>query len=194
MAADGEVGVGGRDCAPRRPRRRLLRAFGIGGILTLATFVAVTAHLLVWPDLEPAPERVNAIVELGGPGDSDRDRVALKLARNHRAPVLIQSTVVGDAHCLPPAGGARVICFHPDPNTTRGEARWLGAIAAQRHWKSVIVVTTPDQAWRANLRVARCFRGTVYNVTAHLPFLDWLRQIPYQWVASAKALTIERTC
>lgn len=35
--------------------------------------------------------------------------------------------------------------FHPDLNTTRGEARHIGAIAAQRHWASVILVTTPDQ-------------------------------------------------
>ena len=90
--------------------------------------------------------------------------------------------------------GVTVECFHPDPDTTRGEARYIGQLAAQRHWTSVILVTTPDQAWRARLRVSRCFDGEIYNVTAHLPLRMWFQQIPYQWVASVKALTIERAC
>ena len=142
---------------------------------------AVTVRVFVWPDLQPLPERADAIIELAGPGDRYRDRVALDLAREQRAPVLIQSTLPDDTSCLPPVAGVRIECFHPDLNTTRGEARYIGAIAAQRHWASVILVTTPDQAWRAHLRVSRCFPGTVYNATAHLPVWDWFRQIPYQW-------------
>jgi hypothetical protein len=34
----------------------------------------------------------------------------------------------------------------------------------------------------------------VYNATAPLRWNDWFRQIPYQWLASIKALTIQRTC
>jgi hypothetical protein len=55
-------------------------------------------------------------------------------------------------------------------------------------------VTTPDQAWRARLRVSRCFAGPVYVATSHLPLRDWLTQIPYQWAASAKALLWQRSC
>ena len=67
-------------------------------------------------------------------------------------------------------------------------------MAARLDWHSVILVTTPDQAWRARLRVSRCFPGKVYVATAHLPSWDWFRQVPYQWLASVKALTIERSC
>lgn len=177
-----------------RPARRYRRAAAaIGGVLVVA-FAAVTARVFVWPDLQPLPTHADAIIELGGPGDDDRDRVALDLARERKAPVLIQSTLPDDTRCLPPVAGVRIECFHPDPNTTRGEARYIGFIAAERHWESVILVTTPDQAWRAHLRVSRCFGGTVYNATAHLPSRAWIRQIPYQWVASMKALTVERTC
>ena len=131
-------------------RRRYVRAGGIG-LAFVVLSVAVTARVFVWPALQPLPERADAIIELAGPRDLDRDRVALELAREHRAPVLIQSTLPGDTACLPPVAGVRIECFHPDPNTTRGEARYIGAIAAQRHWHSVILVTTPDQAWRADL-------------------------------------------
>jgi hypothetical protein len=160
----------------------------------IALLAVVTARVFVWPDLPPLPVRADAIVELAGPGDDDRDRVALDLARDRKAPVLAQSTLASDTACLPPVTGVRLVCFHPDPATTRGEARYIGTIAARNDWHSVILVTTPDQAWRARLRVSRCFPGKVYVATAHLPSRDWFRQISYQWLASVKALTIQRSC
>jgi uncharacterized SAM-binding protein YcdF (DUF218 family) len=175
-------------------RRRVLLAVAIGAVLFVAAVAAVTARVFVRPDLEPLPGRADAIIELGGPRMLDRDRVALELAREHRAPVLIQSTIASDTRCLPPAGGVRVECFEADPRTTRGEAHYIAAIAAERNWDSIILVTTPDQAWRARLRLSRCFPGKVYSATAPLRWHDWFRQIPYQWGASIKALTVERAC
>ncbi|MET0995505.1 MAG: hypothetical protein ABWY20_16105 [Mycobacterium sp.] len=87
-----------------------------------------------------------------------------------------------------------ILCFHADPNTTRGEAQYIAAEAARRGWRSVILVTTPDQAWRARLRTTRCFSGGVYVATTPLPPLSWIRQVPYQWAATVKALTVERSC
>ena len=142
-------------------------------------------------------ERADAIIELAGPAVEGRDQVAIKLAREHKAAFLVQSTVVAEAgthRCLPAVPGVTVLCFHPVPGTTRGEAEWIGREAEMRHWRSVILVTTPDQAWRARLRVSRCFNGKVYGATSPLPFLNWFEQIPYQWFASAKALTVERAC
>lgn len=180
--------------AVRRPGAGYIRAAVVGCAIVLALLAVLTARVFVFPDLQPLPARADAIVELAGPGDENRDRVALDLARDQEAPVLVQSTLASDTACLPPVAGVRLICFHPEPATTRGEARYIGALAARRNWRSVILVTTPDQAWRAHLRVARCFPGDVYVATAHLPPWDWLRQIPYQWLASVKALTIERSC
>jgi hypothetical protein len=180
--------------AERRARFGWVRTAVVVCATAVALLTVVTARVFVWPDLQPLPVRADAVVELAGPGDDDRDRVALDLARDQKAPVLVQSTVVGDNACLPPVAGVRLVCFHPDPLTTRGEARYIAALAAREHWHSVILVATPDQAWRARLRVSRCFPGKVYVATAHLPTGDWLRQIPYQWVASAKALTIQRSC
>jgi hypothetical protein len=158
----------------------------------LVGFVVATARLFVWPALPALPAHADAIVELAGPGD--RDSVTLALARAHRAPLAIQSTLPGDTACLPPVPGVRIGCFTPEPPTTRGEARYIGAQGAKAGWRSVIIVTTPDHAWRARLRVGRCFHGTVYVETSHLPVLDWLRQIPYQWAASVKALLFQRGC
>ncbi len=37
--------------------------------------------------------------------------------------------------------GPRVLCFDPDPGTTKGEGRELRRLAAQYGWHTVIVVT-----------------------------------------------------
>jgi uncharacterized SAM-binding protein YcdF (DUF218 family) len=168
----------------------------VAGLAILACAVC-TARLFIWPDLPPLPQRADAIVELGGPAIEGRDRLAIHLAREHRAAFLVQSTTVKEAgtdRCLPATRSVTVLCFHPLPGTTRGEAQWIAREARRRNWRSVIVVTTPDQAWRARLRVRRCFDGEVYSATSRLPFSMWFRQIPYQWLASAKALTVQRAC
>jgi uncharacterized SAM-binding protein YcdF (DUF218 family) len=175
----------------RRKRYRVRIALGIVVIL----FAAVTARVFVWPDLPPLPVRADAIIELGGP--TIRDDTALALAREHRAPVLVQSTVLAEAgtdRCLPTVPGVTIMCFHAEPGTTRGEAQAIGAMAARYHWSSIILVTTPDHAWRARWRVSRCFPGEIYVHTSPLPTQYWFWQIPYQWGATAKALTFERDC
>jgi uncharacterized SAM-binding protein YcdF (DUF218 family) len=164
-------------------------------LAVIAFFGVATARLFVWPPLPELPARADAIIELGGPGN--RDGAALALAREHRAPLVIQSTVIEEAgtnSCLPPIPDVTIMCFHADPGTTRGEARQIGALAAEQHWKSVILVTSRDHAWRAQLRVRRCFPGDVYVSMTSLPLWAWFRQIPYQWGATAKALVSERAC
>jgi hypothetical protein len=173
----------------------LRRAGRIVLVLAIGLFALATARLFIWPDLPKMPDRVDAIIELGGRGD--RDGKALALARDHRASYLVQSTVIAEAGthtCLPPVPDVTVLCFHADPNTTRGEAQYISQLAADLHWRSVILVTTRDQAWRARLRVGRCFPGDVYVATTPLPTSLWVKQIPYQWAATAKAVLLQRGC
>ena len=176
--------------APTIRRRRTILALACAIVLMLLG--ATICRLFVWPSLPTPPARVDAIIELGGEGW--RDDVALALARQGRAPILVQSTTEGDTQCLPPVPGVEIRCFHAEPNTTQGEARYIGRAAAEGHWHSVILVTSRDHAWRARLWVKRCFPGEVYVVTSHLPPLLWFRQIPYQSVATIKALTVNRSC
>lgn len=182
--------------AARTPRRsRLRRRLALVTLVLVVAFAATTARIFVWPSLPPLPDHVDAIIELAGPGD--RDARTIELAEELRAPVLVQSTVASDARsdrCLQPMPDITIECFHPQPETTRGEARWIGKRAAEMHWGSIIIVTTPDHAWRARLRVERCFPGQVYVATSPLPTGDWLKQIPYQWAATVKAELFQRDC
>jgi uncharacterized SAM-binding protein YcdF (DUF218 family) len=165
----------------------------ITGLLLFLTFVVATAQVLVWPP-QGTPSRVSAIVMLSGPGV--RLPVALQLADEHRAPVLVVSRG-SDGYGSPcPARppGVQLICFEPDPATTRGEAEYVGQLAKRYDWTSVIVVTSRPQALRARILFERCFTGAVYSSTGPLPLRSWPYEIAYGWGALAKALVEHRSC
>lgn len=176
----------------RRRRRRWRRALLSLGIVAGA-FAVLSARLFVWPQ-EGLPPRVSAIIMLAGPGP--RLPVALQLARETRAPVLVVSR---GSHgyggpCPLPVPGIRLICFEPVPADTRGEAEYAARLAARYSWSSVVLVTTRGQDTRARMLMARCFAGPVYVVTAALPWDDWPYQIAYGWGSLVKALTLRRSC
>jgi hypothetical protein len=175
-----------------RPSRAWRRAFAAVAAAVVA-FGLVTARLFVWP-AQGMPARVSAIVMLAGPGN--RLPVALELAREHRAPVLVVSRGWQGygGPCPPPVPGVKLICFDPDPGTTRGEAEALGRLAKQFRWNSVVLVTTRTQDTRARIMAERCFGGSTYVVTAPLPVSSWPYQIVYGWGALLKALVVYRAC
>jgi uncharacterized SAM-binding protein YcdF (DUF218 family) len=176
----------------RRFSRGWRRAF-ITLIMLVVVFAAATARLFVWP-AQGMPANVSAIVMLAGSGD--RLPVALQLAREHRAPVLVvsQGWEGYGGPCAPMTQGVKVICFEPDPGNTRGEAEFAGQLAKQYHWRSIVLVTTQAQDTRARIIMRRCFSGSIYVVTASLPWSAWPYQIAYGWGALAKALVLQRTC
>jgi hypothetical protein len=154
---------------------------------------AATARLFVWPE-QGMPTRVDAIIMLNSRGDPAA--TALRLARQHRAAVLVVSQGTRASHyaCPRPVPGVRLVCFHPSPATTQGEAEFAGRLAHRYHWRSVAVVTIRPQASRARLRMERCFAGRVYVATTALPLADWPYQIAYEWAATVKALVLQRDC
>ncbi len=173
--------------------RRCFRPVLAGLAVLTVLFCAATARLMIWP-ARGMPPHVNAIVMLAGPGD--RLPVALRLARSHRARVL----VVSRGHegygspCPQPVQGVRLICFEPVPATTRGEAEYVGRLARRSHWHSVTLVTSTPQDSRARQRVEACFPGRVYVITAGLPLTWWPWQIAYEWGATVKMYLLQRGC
>ena len=185
----------------RASRRRRRREVVIGTITAVfLAFCGLTARLFIFP-ASGMPARVDAIVMMAGPGD--RYRTALGLAAQHRAPVLVISS--GDrgpsgasqgpgGPCAPPIPGVRQICFNPNPDTTQGEAEYAARLARQYHWHSIALVTITAQDSRARLRMERCFSGHVYVMTAPTPAKFWPYELAYEWAATVKALTINRSC
>ncbi|MEV6847516.1 hypothetical protein [Actinoplanes sp. NPDC051411] len=187
--------VNGPSPVVRRRRRRRVIWIVVAAILAGAAALAVRP--IVRPDLPPLPARADAIVQLGGPGN--RRLTALELGREGRAPVVAISVSDEELSVADWCGqgsfrGQPVICFHSEPFTTRGEARSIAEMAQRYGWHSVILVTSTDQATRAELRVGRCFDGSVYVATAHLPWYHWPVQVVYQAAAFVKAYTFQRSC
>ena len=187
-------GGGGRRRAGRHRRpSRYLRRVVIVILVLIFAFTAATMRLLVWP-VQGMPAQVSAIVMLAGPGD--RLPVALRLAADGRAKVLIVSR---GAHgygspCPPRPSGVLLICFEPDPADTQGEAEFVGRLADRYGWSSVDLVVSRTQATRARLLLEHCFSGPVYVTTAPLPPHSWPYELAYGWAALMKAIVLERSC
>ncbi|HUY44857.1 MAG TPA: hypothetical protein VMV92_03915 [Streptosporangiaceae bacterium] len=184
------------DAAPQQRKRRIRRrTLAITALVLVAAFSAGTARLFVCP-ATGMPARVDAIVMMDGPGY--RLHTARGLAWQDRAPVLVVSrgsTFYGHgSSCAPPIPQVKVICFDPNPATTQGEAEFAGRLAKQYHWHSIALVTITPQDSRARLRMERCFSGHVYVMTAPMPFYYWPYEIAYEWGATVKALTVNRSC
>lgn len=162
-------------------------------LAALVIFLALTARLFVWPQTN-VPRRAGAIVVLGSNTADDIRRVAEgeTLFKAGDAPLLAISTGL---RCPIKVTTMRVTCFSPSPDTTQGEARFIGRMARRDHLRSVIVVAGRPQATRARLRVERCFAGAIEVVGVDpRSFEQWIYQIAYEWGATIKALTIQRGC
>lgn len=172
--------------------RRLKRAL-FAVLALIVVFSAATARLFIWP-AQGMPARVSAIVMLAGPGA--RLPVALQLAQEHRAPMLVvsQGWHGYGGPCPPVMSGVKLICFDPNPGDTRGEAEFTAQLAKRYNWRSVVLVTTRGQDTRARIQFYRCFSDPIYVITASLPWSDWPYQIAYGWAALFKALLLQRAC
>lgn len=133
--------------------------------LVVVAWAAVVARFVLWP-VQDSPRRADAVVVLAG--DHLRLGKALELMTRRVAPTLVISDGLAPgwrkANRLCRAGARgrfRVLCFRPDPYSTRGEARAVARMAAARGWRSVVVVTSTYHVTRARLLFDRCVDGRV---------------------------------
>jgi len=173
-----------------RWRRRMLRSLGI----VIALFVVATLALLVRPPTN-LPRHVDGILSLNGGNEEAREALAVSLAGNGYAQVLLfsQGSSGNDTPC-PKVPRVSVVCFVDVTNNTRGEARWAGAYAERHHWHSLLIVPGLVQATRARLLTERCFSGQVVVVPASVPLLELPYDIFHEWGGLIEALFIDRGC
>ncbi len=159
-------------------------------LVVVVLFVAATARLFVWPPSDP-PQRVDAAVALGGDPGQLRAKEAIRLVRQGYAPVAVVSLGgTTPAPCPHPEPKVAVICFRADPLDTRGEAEYVGALAARRHWRRLIVVPERSQVTRARMLFERCTAARLIVVPVADPPSSLFVAIPYEWGALVKALIV----
>lgn len=145
--------------------------------------------------------RADAIVVLGGERDG-RVEYGLKLAREGYADTLVLSDGY-DGHysalestCSSSSAKLTVICFTPDPWTTRGEAMFTAELAREHGWTRVIVVSWNFHMVRSRYIFEKCFDGllTMRPVPRTYDYSPsyWGYIYAYQYAALAKAVL--QTC
>ena len=175
---------------PETARGRALALVGVVIVLVAAS----TARLFVWAPTDRAAP-VAAVVALGGDPGQRRAHQALALASSGMAPVAVIS--LGGRRPVPcprPVGGVQVICFRAMPLDTRGEAEYVAALAARRHWKRLIVVSERSQSTRARMLFKRCTTAQVLMIPVSDPWTHLPYDLAYEWGALAKALLVHRSC
>ncbi len=144
------------------------------------------------------PERADAVVVLSG-DHGERLARALELMSEKAAPTLVLNGTPDLQQAVDLCRGGQafeVVCLRPDPDSTRYEARAAARLAADRGWRTLVVVTTRYHVPRAGMLFRRCFRGSVKTVGATPPY-GWrtsVRAVLHEWVGVAAALTGRRGC
>lgn len=85
-----------------------------------------------------------------------------------------------------------VLCAHPEPFTTQGEARNLGRVAREQGWRSVTVISHRSHLTRARILMNRCFDGEVRMVPRNVERGKrvWLRALVYESGAMVKTVVM----
>ena len=171
--------------------------FGVAGALAAAWLVAAM-FLFVWPD-DDEPRREDAIVVLAG-GKSLRLDKALELVGDgvSRTLVLSDGRDPGWPEANRLCNGARreldVVCFRPDPYSTRGEAEDVAALARRHGWKRLAVVTSTTHVYRARLLFERCLDAQVDVVAAGHRWPYVANAVVFESLKLLYAATLDRDC
>jgi hypothetical protein len=155
----------------------------------LVVWIVAGLPFFVFPAADPVPTHADVVLVLGPPVQQ-RVEVAERLLGAHRVDVALVSVPGPPADWNVGALCARsdVICFDPDPRTTRGEARELRAMTAEHGWTSAVVTTMPAHIARARSIVGRCFSGKLSMVPdAESPYNGIAFQYAYQTAATVKS-------
>lgn len=109
-----------------------------------------------------APQPADVLFVLGPPDD----RMAyaeLMMAMGDIDVLAVSSPVDDGGHFTAPICQAArdypILCFHPDPFTTQGEARSLQSLSRDHGWKTVNVLAPRHHVTRARVLLERCYQG-----------------------------------
>ncbi|MET0898722.1 MAG: YdcF family protein [Mycobacterium sp.] len=140
--------------------------------------------------------KADAIIVLGGDMDGRID-YGLGLAHEGYADTVVIADSYGEDDreinqaCASGTSTLTVICFVPDPFSTRGEAMFTARLAHERGWEHLIVVSWNWHVVRSRFIFEQCFDGELtmrpvprrydYNV------FNWMFTYAYQYSSLAKA-------
>lgn len=175
-------------------RLMLVAVVGVGMVLM------AIGRLVLWPRLDRVTHS-DAVVVLSG-DHGERLRTGLDLVERGVAPTLVllgaPDLPAADALCSThdASRSFEVVCLRPNPDPdTRGQARAAAALAAERRWRRLAVVTSTQHVERARLLFDRCFSGELKVVGAELPpEVDDAAALRHEWLGIIHANLLTRAC
>ena len=184
-------------------RRCLIRIALAGAAVVVALWVALDVYLFLTPDLD-RPGKAAAVIVLAGDRTPRLER-GLELMGSGVAPVLVISDgfdplwPAANRLCADGRGARagrefRVVCFRPDPYSTRGEARGFAQLARDEGWDSVVIATTTFHVTRSRILFRRCFDGRVEGVGAPARFWKKAPSLVREVGKLLVQLSIKRSC
>jgi len=178
------------------------RRFVREGLLLLLGLVIgwaiAAAVLFVWPPRHTLPHADAALVLAGGRGP--RLERGLELVRQGVAPVLVVSDgwsatwPEANRLCAGRPAPVPVVCFHPVPYRTYGEARAFTRLAKERGWKSVILVSSRYHLLRARMLFGRCYDGQIGTTASTGSLSSRILAAPIETAKLGYAVLIRRDC
>ena len=150
----------------------------------------------LWFPRSDAPGKADVVFVLGGTNMNVRVETGANLIREGYAPYLVISREHPDVKCeeFADLAGTEMECDRPDPYTTQGEARLITRLAAEHGWRSIIVITSRDQATRARIRMRRCWHGGLRVIAVPTPGISLPYTTVYESAALVKAEVFQRGC
>jgi uncharacterized SAM-binding protein YcdF (DUF218 family) len=154
--------------------------------ILLVAWLVATVRIVFLP-VEDDPGKADAVVVLSGSKHERLDR-GLELVREGVAPTLVISggfdarQPVANRLCREGGDGFAVACFTPDPDSTKGEARTVAALARKHGWQRVLLVTSRFHVTRARMLFDRCLDADVDAVGVDYPWTSVPAAVAGEWV------------
>jgi uncharacterized SAM-binding protein YcdF (DUF218 family) len=179
-------------------RRGLLRLLLAVGVVAVAA-VGLSLPLFVFPRTEP-PGRADAVVVFAD-GRARRIATGVRLVEKGVAPVLVisdgGSADSREGWVCRQGVGVRTVCVTPDPGSTDGEVRAFAELAAERGWRSLVLVTSGHHLRRATLLMDQCYGGRTFTARAAenpLAVDEAVPRVLHEWAGLVAAVTVQRAC
>jgi uncharacterized SAM-binding protein YcdF (DUF218 family) len=176
----------------------------VTAIVTLNVILCGIGYLVLNRAASDPLGMADAIVVLAGEHDG-REEYGISLAQRGLAPtVVLSDPYPRDDKSMRRPCHARyhkidVICPRPDQSTTRGEARMIRELVAERQWQRLIVVTWRFHIPRTRFIFSQCLAPSTHVSYVAIPrqymysLAVWEFQYLYQYAAFAKA-AVTRSC
>jgi uncharacterized SAM-binding protein YcdF (DUF218 family) len=158
----------------------------------ILTCVVVGITIAMWPR-DDVPDQPDAIVVLGG-GRAERVQLGIELRDRYDAVLVLSASAWGYGYNMGLRCEVDAICVRPYPETTRGEAVTIAALAESYGWEHVTVATTRFHTARARVLFRQCLGDRVTVVGARPTEMRGPATYVREVLGTLAALTVHRAC